>query len=80
MSMNKFDKARFHIDLVEAAGKAVIEAAWNKIRYDSSYFDYGDSESREWYDDEWLKSHVNDAGREYLKLAEEFAKQLDELL
>ena len=78
--MNKFKKARFHVDLVEAASKAVVDAAWSKIRYDSSYFDYDDSEIPEWYDDEWLEAHLNDAGREYLKIAEEFAAQLDKLL
>ena len=78
--MNKFEKARFHVDLVEAASKAAIEAAWDKIRYDSTYLDYDDSESPDWYNDEWLEAHVNDAGREYLKMAEEFAKQLDKLL
>ena len=78
--MNKFEKARFHVDLVEAASNAVVDAAWSKIRYDSSYFNYDDSESPEWYDDEWLEAHVSDAGREYLKMAEEFTKQLDKLL
>ena len=77
--MNKFEKARFHVDLVEAASKAAIDAAWDKIRYDSDYFDY-EADTSQWYDDEWLKAHVNDAGREYLKMAEEFAKQFDELL
>lgn len=78
--MNKFEKARFHVDLVEAASNAVVDAARCKIRYDSSYFDYADSEEPEWYDDEWLEAHLNDAGREYLKIAEEFIKQLDKLL
>lgn len=78
--MNKFEKARFHVDLVEAASKAVVDAAWSKIRYDSDYFDYDDSESPDWYDTEWLETHVHDAGREYLKMAEEFAKQIEELL
>ena len=78
--MNKFDKARFHVDLVEAASKAVVDAVWDKIRYDSSYFDYAENEAPEWYDNEWLEAHVNDSGREYLKMAEEFTKQLDKLL
>lgn len=78
--MNKFEKARFHVDLVEAASNAVVGAAWSKIRYDSSYFDYDDSESPDWYNDEWLEAHANDAGREYLKMTEEFTKQLDKLL
>ena len=78
--MNKFEKARFHVDLVEAASNAVVSAAWSKIRYDSTYLDYDDSESPDWYNDEWLEAHLNDAGREYLKMAEEFAKQLDKLL
>lgn len=78
--MNKFEKARFHVDLVEAAINAVVDAAWSKIRYDFSYFDYDESESPNWYDDEWLEAHVNDAGREYIKMAEEFTKQLDKLL
>lgn len=78
--MNKFEKARFHVDLVEAASKAVVDAAWYKIRYDSSYFDYDDSEGPEWYDNKWLEAHLNESGREYLKMAEEFAKQLEELL
>lgn len=80
MSMNKFDKVRFYVDLVEAASTAVIKEAWRKIRYDSSCYDYAEDEDPEWYDDEWLKAHVNDSGREYLELAEEFARQLDELL
>lgn len=78
--MNKFEKARFHVDLVEAASDAAVDAAWSKIRYDSSYFDYDDSESPNWYDDEWLEAHVNEAGREYFKLAKEFADKLDKLL
>ena len=78
--MNKFEKARFHVDLVEAASKAAVDVAWSKIRYDSSYFDYDNSESPDWYDDEWLETHLNEAGREYLKMAEEFAKQLGRLL
>ena len=78
--MNKFEKARFHVDLVEAASKAAIEAVWDKIRYDSDYFDYAEDEAPKWYDKEWLNTHVNEAGREYLKMAEEFAKQLDMLL
>lgn len=78
--MNKFDKARFHVDLVEAASKAVVDAAWNKIRYDSDYFNYAEDEAPKWYNDEWLEAHVNDAGREYLKVAKEFANQLDKLL
>lgn len=77
--MNKFDKARFHVDLVEAASKAAIDAAWCKIRYDSTYFDY-DDEGPDWYDDEWLETHVNETGREYLKMAEELTEQLDKLL
>lgn len=78
--MNKFDKARFHVDLVEAASNAVVDAAWSKIRYDSRYFDYDDPESTDWYDDEWLETHLNEAGREYLKMAEDFTKQLDKLI
>ena len=78
--MNKFEKARFHVDLVEAASKAVVDAVWDKIRYDTSYFDYDDPASPEWYNDEWLEAHVNDAGREYLKMAEDLAKQLDRWL
>ena len=78
--MNKFEKARFHVDLVEAAHKAVVDTARSRIRYDSSYFDYDDSEEPEWYDDKWLETHINEAGREYLKMAEELTKQLDKLL
>ena len=78
--MNKFEKARFHVDLVEAASKAVVDAVWDKIRYNTSYFDYDDPASPEWYNDEWLEAHVNDAGREYLKMAEDLAKQLDRWL
>ena len=78
--MNKFDKARFQIDLVEAASKAVVDAAWNRIRYDSTYFDYDDAEGSDWYNDAWLETHVNEAGREYLKMAEELAKQIDNLM
>lgn len=79
--MNKFEKARFHVDLVEAASKAAVDAAWNKIRFDSNYFDYdADPDIPKWYNDEWLEAHLNDAGREYLKMAEEFSQQIDELL
>ena len=78
--MNKFEKARFHVDLVEAASKAVVDAAWNKLRYDSNYVDCAEDETPEWYNDEWLEAHVNDAGREYLKMTKEFADQLDKLL
>ena len=78
--MNKFEKARFHVDLVEAASKAVVDAAWNKLRYDSNYVNYAEDEATDWYNDEWLEAHVNDAGREYLKMAKEFANQLDKLL
>ena len=78
--MNKFEKARFHVDLVEAVIKAAIEVAWDKIRYDSRYISYDDSESPEWYNYEWLEAHLTDAGREYLKIAKEFADQLDKLL
>ena len=78
--MNKFEKARFHVDLVEAASKAVVEAVWDRLRYDTSYFDYDDPASPEWYNEEWLEAHVNEAGREYLKMAEDLAKQLDRWL
>ena len=78
--MNKFEKARFHVDLVEAASKAAVDVAWNKLRYDSNYVNYAEGESTDWYNDEWLEAHVNDAGREYLKMAKEFADQLDKLL
>ena len=78
--MNKFEKARFHVDLVEAASKAAVDAVWSKIRYDSSYVDCADDESPEWYNDEWLETHLTDDGREYLKLAKAFADQLDKLL
>ena len=78
--MNKFEKARFHVDLVEAASKAAVDAAWSKIRYDSTYFDYDAFERPDWYNDEWLEAHLNEAGREYLKAAEEFTKQLDKML
>lgn len=78
--MNKFDKARFQIDLVEAASKAVTDAAWCKIRYDSAYFNYDAAESSDWYDDAWLETHVNEAGREYLKMAEELTKKIDSLM
>ena len=78
--MNKFEKARFHVDLVEAASKAAIKVAWDKIRYGSRYFDYAEDECPEWYDDEWLEAHMNDAGHEYLKVARAFADQLDKLL
>ena len=78
--MDKFEKARFHVDLVEAVSKAAIEAARDKIRYDSDYFDYAEDEAPKWYDKEWLQTHVNEAGREYLKMAEEFSAQIDKLL
>lgn len=80
--MNKFEKARFHVDLVEAASNAVIDAAWSKIRYDSSYFNFDpeDAECPDWYDTKWLEAYLNEAGREYLTAAREFAKQLDKLL
>ena len=78
--MNKFEKARFYVDLVEAASKAAVDVARGKIRYDSRYVDYAKGETPEWYDDEWLETHLNDAGREYLKIAEDFSRQLDKLL
>ena len=78
--MNKFEKARFHVDLVEAASKAAVDAVWDKIRYDSSYFDYDNSESPNWYDDKWLEAHVNNAGHEYLKMARDLTEQIDKLL
>ena len=78
--MNKFEKARFHVDLVEAASKAAVDTACNKLRYDSNYVDYAEGENTDWYNDEWLEAHLNDAGREYLKMAKEFADQLDKLL
>lgn len=78
--MNKFEKVRFHVDLVEAASKAVMNAARCRVRYDSDYVKYDDSESPDWYDDSWLDDHVTDAGREYLNMAEEFSEQLNELL
>ena len=78
--MNKFEKARFHVDLVEAASKAVVDAVWCKVRYDSSYVDCADDEPHEWYNDEWLETHLTDDGREYLKMAKAFADQLDKLL
>ena len=78
--MNKFEKARFHVDLVEAASKAVVDATWNRLRYDSTYFDYADDETPEWYDNEWLEFHVNAAGHEYLQIAKEFAALLDKML
>ena len=78
--MNKFEKARFHVDLVEAASKAVVDAAWGRLRYNSDYFNYSEDEAPNWYDDEWLDDHVTDAGREYLNMAEEFSEQLDKLL
>ena len=78
--MNKFDKARFHVDLVEAASKAAIDAVWCKIRYDSTYFDYDYTECADWYDDEWLETHMNEAGREYIKVAKEFAEKIEKLL
>lgn len=78
--MNKFEKARFHVDMVEAASKAAIETAWGKIRYESKYLDYDDSEVPEWYNDEWLETHLNEAGYEYFKVAKEFADQIDKLL
>ena len=78
--MNKFEKARFHVDLVEAASKAVVDAARSKICYDSSYFDYATDEAPNWYDDEWLEAHVNEAGREYFKMAEDLTKKIDNLM
>ena len=78
--MNKFEKARFHVDLVEAASKAAIEVAWDKIRYNTSYFDYEDPASPEWFNDEWLEAHLTDDGREYLKMAKEIADRIDRLL
>lgn len=78
--MNKFQKVRLHVDLVEAASNAVVDTAWCKIRYDTTYFDCAEGEAPEWYDKEWLESHVNDAGREYLKAAKELAEQIDKLL
>lgn len=78
--MNKFEKARFHVDLVEAASTAAVDVVWNKIRYDSTYIDCADDETPDWYNDEWLEAHLNETGREYLKMAKEFADQLDKLL
>ena len=78
--MNKFEKARFHVDLVETASKAVVDAVWCKARYDSRYVDCADDESSEWYNDEWLEAHLTDAGREYLQMARAFADQLYQLL
>ena len=78
--MNKFEKARFHVDLVEAASKAAIEAVWDRLRYNSDYFNYSEDEAPNWYNDEWLEAHGTDAGREYLNMAEECAAQLDKLL
>ena len=78
--MNRFEKARFHVDLVEAASKAAVDAAWHKIRYYAEYFDYDDSEKPDWYNDEWLDAHVNADGCEYIQMAKEFAYQLEGLL
>lgn len=78
--MNKFEKARFHVDLVEAASTAAIDVVWNKLRYDTEYFDCADDETPEWFNDEWLKAHVNAAGCEYLQMAKEFTYQLEKSL
>ena len=78
--MNKFEKARVNVDLVEAASKAAIGVAWNKIRYDSTYFDYVKGEPTDWYNDEWLEAHLTDDGRECLKMAKEIAGRIDRLL
>ena len=78
--MNKFEKARFHVDLVEAASKAVVDATWNKLRYDSNYVNYAEGEPTDWYNDEWLEAHLTDDGREYFKMAKEIADRIDRLL
>ena len=78
--MNKFEKARFNVDLVEAASKAAVDVAWSKIRYDFTYIDCADDETPDWYNNEWLEAHLTDDGRECLKMAKEIAGRIDRLL
>lgn len=79
--MDKFKEAKLHIDLVEAAYDAVLEAAFREARYNTTeYMDDSYQDDQGWRDSEYVKQHLNAQGKQLLKQAQELADQIEGLL
>lgn len=79
--MTKFQEARLHIELLEAAHDAVLEAAIRETRYNENLYCDSDYDSAAgWRDTEYLKQHLNAQGKELLRQAQELADQIEGLL
>ena len=81
--MNKFDKSRLHIDLVEAAQEEVLSVVRNKLTwYAEDYLDdtYDRNEDPGYKDPTYLEQHLNEDGRWLYQHAQELAAKIEELL
>ena len=81
--MNKFDKSRLHIDLVEAAREEVLSTVRNKLTwYAEDYLDdtYDCNEDPGRKDPTYLEQHLNEDGQWLYQHAQELAAKIEELL
>lgn len=83
--MNKFEKARLHIDLIEATQEEVLSTARNKLTwYAATYldntYDRNEDPGRKDPTDAYLKQHLNEDGQWLYQHAQELAAKIEELL
>lgn len=79
--MTKFQKAKMRIEMLEAAYEAIIDTAMREARYnESEYLDADCNDEQGWKDSEYLKRHLNTQGQELLRLAQDLAERIEELM
>lgn len=84
-TMNKFDKIRLRVDLVEAAQEEVLSTARNKLTwYAEDYlddtYDRNEDPGRNDPTDTYLKQHLNEDGLWLYQYAQALASKIEELL
>lgn len=79
--MNKFQKAKLRIEMLEAASDAVIDTARREARYNpSEYLDADYDDAQGWSAPEYLEQHLNAQGQELMRQAQNLAERIGELL
>lgn len=83
--MNKFNKTRLRVDLVEAAQEEVLNVVRTKLTwYTEDYlddtYDRNEDPGRKDPTDAYLKQHLNEDGQWLYQCAQNLATRIEELL
>lgn len=74
--MTKFEQMRRSADMMERACTAIMDAAYDAVRWDDKYLKQSENEYNK-FDDEELYAHLNEEGLKVIQLAHDLIAKLE---